>query len=210
VLAGGEVWTWGGNEWGQLGYTLQQKASKEEPFQSTPCQVFGLLKKENVIGCAASRTHTAVFTSDSLFTFGKNDGQLGILDSSDARALASQSAPRKVAANFLNRVKISEVVALDKATAILLENHEVWILAGYGYSKLSLSMEVVGLPAGATNITRYDTRPNFVRKITGGGDTLCALSRTGDVYTIDVAATLLLELMGISLSVQNLGASGRE
>lgn len=191
ILSDGEVWTWGGNQWGQLGYTLQQKTPKVEPIQTTPRQVFGLLKKERVVGCAASRIHTVVFTSDSLFSFGKNEGQLGILDSSDARTLTSQSTPRKVAANFLTGLAIQDVSALEKATAILLENHEVWIFAGYGYSKLSFSMErFAGLPARAVMTTHYDNQLNVIHKITGSGDILCALSRMGDVFTIDVNTTL--------------------
>lgn len=190
VLDGGEVWTWGGNKWGQLGYTLQQKTTKKEPIQTTPRQVFNGLKREVVVGCAASRTHTAVFTSTSVFTFGKNEGQLGILDSSDARTVASQPTPRKVTAGFLTGTTISQVAAIDKATAVLLENHEVWILAGYGYSRVSFSMDrVTGLP-GMKNITRYDNKPNFIKKITAGGDTLCALSRMGDAFTLDVEACL--------------------
>lgn len=190
VLEGGEVWTWGGNKWGQLGYAVQQKTTKEEPIQTTPRQVSGGLKREIVVGCAASRIHTVVFTSTSLFTFGKNEGQLGILDSSDARTLASQPTPRKVAAGFLTGIVISQVAAIDKATAVLLANHEVWILIGYGYSKLSFPMDRMQGLLGMKNVTRYDNKPNFIRKITGGGDTLCALSRTGDAFTLDVEACL--------------------
>jgi len=191
VLVGGDVYTWGRNQCGQLGYALPQKSPMDEPIQSTPRQVFGLVKRELVIGCAASRVHTALFTEDSLFTFGKNDGQLGILDSSDAQTLEIQSTPRKVSAIFLNGGKIMDVVAVDKATVILLKRREVWILAGYGYSRLTFPMErFVGLPAGAKNITRYGTGSNSIMKITGGGDTICALSQMGDVFTLDVDAAL--------------------
>lgn len=191
VLEGGDVYSWGRNQCGQLGYAQPQKSPKEEPLQPTPRQVFGLIKREIVIGCAASRVHTAVFTEDSLFTFGKNDGQLGILDSSDAQTVEVQSTPRKVSAMFLNGTKIKDVVAIDKATVILLENSEVWILAGYGYSRLTFPMErFFGLPAGVMNVTRYDTGSNSIMKITGGGDTICTLSQMGDVFALDVDATL--------------------
>lgn len=188
VLAGGEVWTWGGNKWGQLGYTVQQKTTKEEPIQTMPRQVFGGLKREIVIGCAASRIHTVVFTSTSLFTFGKNEGQLGILDSSDSRSLASQPSPRKVTAGFLTGAMILQVAAIDKATAVLI-NHEVWILVGYGCSKLSFPIDrTVGL--SRKNVIRYDNKPNFIKKITGGGEILCALNKMGDAFTIDVDTCL--------------------
>ncbi|TGZ84444.1 hypothetical protein EX30DRAFT_313029, partial [Ascodesmis nigricans] len=191
VLEDGEVWTWGSNRWGQLGYGVPQRTPQEEPIQMTPKQVQGLLKREVVIGCAASRTHTAVFTKDSLFTFGKNDGQLGILDSQEARNLASQSSPRKVSANFLTGVVIKNIVAIDTATCVLLEGGEVWIFAGHAYSRLLFPVKsFVGLPDGAKNITRYDHGSNVIHHITGGGDTICALSTSGDVFAVDVPSTL--------------------
>lgn len=188
VVEGGEVWTWGGNKWGQLGYTVQQKTTKEEPIQTVPRQVFGELKREIIIGCAASTIHTIVFTSTALFAFGKNEGQLGIFDSSDARSLVSQPAPRRISASFLAGVVISQVAAIDKATAVLA-NHEVWILVGYGCSKLLFPIDrMVGLPGRSA--IRFGNKPNFIWKITGGGDTLCALSRMGNAFTLDVEACL--------------------
>ncbi|RPB00607.1 hypothetical protein L873DRAFT_1680174 [Choiromyces venosus 120613-1] len=186
----GDVWTWGSNTWGQLGYAIQQKTPQDEPIQTTPRQVFGLLKRERVIGCAASRIHTAIVTDNSLFTFGKNDGQLGILDSSDARTLASQTTPRRVAATFLTvSSKICDVAAIDKATAVLLNNEEVWVLANFGYYKLKLPFQ-----------GGFDWAPIFrfsghgagysLRKIIGGGDTLCVLSVSGDVFTLDAESFL--------------------
>lgn len=175
----GDVWTWGSNIWGQLGYTIQLKMPQGEPIQTTPRQVFGPLKRERVVGCAASRIHTALVTDNSLFTFGKNDGQLGILDSSDARTLASQTTPRKVAATFLTASsEIRDVAAIDKATAVLLNNEEVWILANFGYYKLKLPFQR-GLDWG------LGSRGYSLSKITGGGDTLCVLGLSGDVFTLD-------------------------
>lgn len=192
VLEDGEVWTWGGNRWGQLGYSLERRNAKDEPVQSTPRQVFGLIKKERIIGCATSRIHSAVFTKDALYTWGKNDGQLGILDHSDSQTLVIQSVPRKVSANFLNGATISQVTAIDKATVILLNGQGVWILAGHGYSKLSFPIEsFTGLTSGTMNIvTGHDSVLHSMRKITGGGNLICALSEAGDVVTVDVDSTL--------------------
>lgn len=181
VLHGGEVWTWGNNQFGQLGYPLPQKTSKEESIQATPRQILSPIKCHPIIGCAASKIHTAVFTKDTLYTFGRNDGQLGILGPSNAAVLEVQCTPRKVSAKFLSGAKIRDVVAIDKATAVLLECHEVWVLANHVYSRISFPTErVVGMPAGANAITR----------ITGGGDTLCALSELGSVFAVDVDLTL--------------------
>jgi len=181
----GDVWTWGSNAWGQLGYAIQPRVPQDEPIQTTPRQVSGPLKRERVVGCAASRVHTALVTHNSLFTFGKNDGQLGILDSSDARTLASQTTPRKVAATFLTvSSEIRDVAVIDKATAVLLSNEEVWILANFGYYKLKLPFQR-GLDWSPAPHFSKPSRGYYLSKITGGGDTLCVLSLSGDVFTLD-------------------------
>lgn len=191
VMEDGEVYTWGSNKYGQLGYGVQTRTQQDEPVQTTPRLVQGLLKREGIIGCAASRTHTVAYTSDSVYTWGKNDGQLGILASSEDQNLATQSSPRKVSANCLTDATIIQVVAIDTATAVLLQGGEVWIFAGHGYSKLLFPIErFVGLPDGAKNITRYDHGLNTIQRITSGGDTICAMSSGGDVFAIDVVSTL--------------------
>ncbi|KAI9691060.1 MAG: hypothetical protein M1822_008680 [Bathelium mastoideum] len=182
----GEIFSWGSNGFGQLGYILPQSPTRDdEPVLTLPRQIFGPLKKEVVLGIAASRIHSVAFTSSSLYTFGKNEGQLGIVDS-DARSLTSQAIPRKVAASLFSSSIVS-ACAIDRATVCLLENHDVWIFANYGYTKLSLAL------GAFTNYflrdtfltTRYDTMPN-ITKITSGGDTICALSSAGEIYTVSI------------------------
>lgn len=91
----GEIFAWGTNTWGQLGYTLPRPAMKdEEPINSTPRQIFGPLKREIIIGVAASAIHSVAYTTASLYTWGKNEGQLGLMDS-DSRSLEMQPVPRK-------------------------------------------------------------------------------------------------------------------
>ncbi|KAK5248958.1 hypothetical protein LTR16_006342, partial [Cryomyces antarcticus] len=149
--------------------------------------VFGPLKREVVVGVAASRIHSVAHTTTSLFTFGKNEGQLGIMDS-DARSLEVQAVPRKVAASLFSST-ITSVSAIDRATVCLLENHEVWVFANYGYTKVSFPLD------GFTNYflknsfltTKYDTTPNRICKITAGGDTICAMSSTGEIFTVTVS-----------------------
>jgi alpha-tubulin suppressor-like RCC1 family protein len=184
----GEIFSWGNNGYGQLGYSLPKTSrNDEDPISTTPQQIFGPLKREVVSGVAASRVHSVAFTGASLFTFGKNEGQLGIVDS-DARSLEMQITPRKVAASLFT-ASIASVSAIDKATVCLLENHDVWIFANYGYAKVTFPLE------GFSNhflkqsflVTSYDTAPNRIVKVTSGGDTVCALSSRGEVFTLSVA-----------------------
>ena len=187
ISSEGETFTWGSNADGQLGYALNASGAKdEEPVQLLPRQVFGPLKRESVIGAAASRIHSVVHTANSLYTFGKNEGQLGLVDS-DARSLAVQNSPRKVAASLFSS-SISAVSAIDKATMCLLENHDVWVFSNYGYTKMSFPLE------GFSNYflksiwgPRNQSTENHICKITSGGDTICAMSSMGDVFTVQVS-----------------------
>jgi alpha-tubulin suppressor-like RCC1 family protein len=187
ITADGEIYSWGNNAFGQLGYALPKPALKDEdPISTIPRQIFGPLKRELVAGIAASRIHSVVHTATSLFTFGKNEGQLGIVDS-DARSLDMQVIPRKIAASLFSS-PIMSVSAIDGASICLLENREVWVFANYGYAKLSFDLD--GFTSNFLKeswlTTRYEP-PNKIRKITSGGDTICALSTSGQVFTVAVS-----------------------
>ncbi|KAF2116273.1 hypothetical protein BDV96DRAFT_491648 [Lophiotrema nucula] len=183
----GEIFSWGNNKYGQLGYSLPKPSIKDDdPISTIPRQIFGLLKREIITGVAASRIHSVVHTASSLYTFGKNEGQLGIVDS-DARSLDMQIIPRRTAASLFSS-PLDSVSAIDAATICLLENREVWVFANYGYARLNFPLE------GFTNYflkeswlaTKYDATPNQISKVTSGGDTICALSSSGEVFTVSV------------------------
>lgn len=183
----GEIFSWGSNGCGQLGYALPKAPGKDEAVQTLPRQIFGPLKKEIVIGIAASRLHSVAHTSSSLYTFGKNEGQLGIVDS-DARSLEIQETPRKVAASLFS-VPIAAVSAIDRATICLLENHEVWVFTNYGYAKVQFPLESFSnyFIQSSLSATNYDRSPNVICNIVSGGDTICALSSHGEIYTVAVS-----------------------
>lgn len=184
----GEIFSWGNNGYGQLGYSLPKvTSSDEDPISTIPRQIYGILKREAVVGVAASRGHSVAYTSTSLYTFGKNEGQLGIMDS-DARSLEMQVTPRKVAASLFAS-PVASVCATDKATVCLLESHEVFVFANYGYAKVQFPLE------GFSNyflkqsflLTSYDNAPNRIVKLTSGGDTICAMSSHGEIYTLSIS-----------------------
>lgn len=186
ITSEGETFTWGSNALGQLGYAPNSSGvADEKPVQLLPRQVFGPLKREVILGASASQIHSVVHTASSLYTFGKNEGQLGLVDS-DARSLAVQNSPRKVAASLFSSL-ITSVSAIDKATICLLDNHDVWVFSNYGYTKLSFPLE------GFSNYflksvwgARNSNVKNEICKITSGGDTICAMSSMGDIFTVYV------------------------
>lgn len=182
----GEIFSWGSNRFGQLGYNLPKANNRDDvPIQTTPRQIFNPFKKEVIYGAAASTIHSVVYSSSGLYTFGKNEGQLGLVDS-DARSLEAQTTPRRVGASLFS-AGIQMVTATDYATAVLLQNHEVWVFSQYGYSKVVFPLEISSrFIRDSFMATRYDTSVNRIMKITSGGDAICALSSSGDVFTVQV------------------------
>ena len=183
----GGIFSWGSNKYGQLGYNLPRSNNKNDvPMQLAPRQIFNPFKKEVMQGVAASSIHSVVFTSSGLYTFGKNEGQLGLVDS-DARSLDVQVTPRRVGGSLFGS-PIRMVSAIDRATAVLLQNHEVWVFCQYGYSRLAFPLDAS--PTFIRNshtTTRYDTAAaNGIVKLKSGGNTICALSGVGEVFTVQV------------------------
>ena len=184
----GEVFTWGSNRWGQLGYNLPQ-VSSGEARQLTPRQLFGPIKKENIIGAAASALHSVIFTSTAVYTFGKNEGQLGLMDA-DARFLQVQIVPRRVGVSILQST-ILQASAIDRATIILLETHEVMVLTHYGWTRLaiphaSFSHELRSTGTGVYPPLEDHENRSFISKIASGGNTICAITSLGNVFAVDV------------------------
>ena len=187
VTSDGDLFAWGSNVHGQLGYSLPLPLIKdEEPFCSTPRQLFGSLKRETLIGVAASAVHSVAHTSTSLFTWGKNEGQLGLMDS-DSRSLDIQATPRRVAASLF-KAPILSVSAINGATICLLANYTVCVFTNYGYNivKFPLHEGFSNYHLHKSRFTTYDGSSNHISSITAGGDTIAAISSRGDLFTVNV------------------------
>ncbi|KAG5978142.1 hypothetical protein E4U55_006352 [Claviceps digitariae] len=188
IAENGELWTWGLNSDSQLGYALPPSMRMdEEPMSLTPRQVFGSLKKELVQGIAASAVHSVAHTGSSLYCWGRNLGQLALMDA-DSRSLEVQVTPRKVAASLLS-APIEMVSAIDKATTCLLSNFTVWVFTNYGYNLVKFPYPDVfsnqNLTASAY-AHRYDTGRRHIRYIASGGETIAAITPCGDLFTMQL------------------------
>ncbi|KAK5956749.1 hypothetical protein OHC33_002237 [Knufia fluminis] len=185
ICSSGEVFTWGSNRYGQLGYELPEVPAHEMPMQVTPRQIYGLIKKEQVIGAAASSLHSVIYTSSGIYTFGKNEGQLGLMDA-DARSLETQILPRRVGVSIL-QYAVESVGAIDRATTVLLENHDVIVFTHYGWTKVLFPLDTFGSSiASDAFFARHKRQTKHICSITSGGNTICALTSYGEVFTIDV------------------------
>jgi hypothetical protein len=179
----GALWTWGNNAQSQLGYALPEPAKKDEdPISTVPRQVFGPLKKETIIGIAASSIHSVAHTGTSLYCWGKNIGQLALMDA-DSRSLEFQHTPRRVAASLFSS-PIVMVTAIDKATTILLQNHTVCVFTAYGYHIVKFPLATLDLGDNIKLSTRYDPARSQIHHITSGGETIAALTKRGDLFTM--------------------------
>ncbi|KAI6083226.1 hypothetical protein F4821DRAFT_245205 [Hypoxylon rubiginosum] len=193
VTSTGELWTWGLNTYSQLGFVLPAPAKPdEEPMSTTPRQVFGPLKKEFILGAAASTIHSVAHTGSSLFCWGKNVGQLALMDA-DSRSLEVQSIPRKVAATLLSsHSSIVMVSAIERATSCLFEDHTVCVFTSYGYNMIKFpsydpfTNSPLQRSVQLSMSSRYDSSRREIRHITSGGDTIAAVMGNGDLFTMAI------------------------
>ncbi|KAK0709816.1 hypothetical protein B0T26DRAFT_652768 [Lasiosphaeria miniovina] len=181
----GALWTWGSNANFQLGYAPPVPPKKDEdPISTVPRQVFGPLKKEIILGIAASSIHSVAHTGSSLYCWGKNVGQLALMDA-DSRSLEFQQTPRKVAASLFSS-PIVMVTAIDKATTILLQNHTVCVFTGYGYHIVKFPFAGIDMVGSLRVSTRYEPGRNQIQHVTSGGETIAALTGRGDLFTMNL------------------------
>uniref|UniRef100_A0A8C9V9U3 Inhibitor of Bruton tyrosine kinase n=1 Tax=Scleropages formosus TaxID=113540 RepID=A0A8C9V9U3_SCLFO len=167
----GYVYTFGLNTFHQLGLTLPATSS-HVPKQA--------LKGRIVIGVAAGRFHTVLWTRDALYTMGLNGGQLGyLLDPNGEKCV---TAPRQVSALHHKDVTIAMAAASNGATVCVTEKGDVYLLTDYQCKKLAsrqLNIKKI-LVSGGSLDHRVD--PQVLNE--GGGDkvSILALDEAGRVF----------------------------
>lgn len=187
VLTDGSLIAWGSNMHCQLGFFVSSSNQEGKDNISThPQAIAGAFKKEFILGAAASTYHSVAYTSTSIYAWGKNDGQLGLMDF-ESQSVEYQPKPRKVASSVIHEVPIVSVSAIDNATIILLSTQTVIVLINYR----SL---VVKFPL-FEGFSRYNLkngyfkscncpRQNLISSITAGGNTIGAVSTRGDLFIL--------------------------
>ncbi|XP_071254097.1 inhibitor of Bruton tyrosine kinase-like isoform X1 [Salvelinus alpinus] len=171
----GYVYTFGLNTFHQLGLAPPPASSH------LPKQVFSkTLKGRTVIGVAAGRFHTVLWTREAVYTVGLNGGQLGYLvDPNGERCVTT---PRQVSALYHKDVTIAMAVASNGATLVVTEKGDVYLLANYQCKKLAsrqLNIRKV-LVSGGSLDHRVD--PQVLNE--GGGEkvAILALDEAGRVF----------------------------
>ncbi|KAI1241116.1 Inhibitor of Bruton tyrosine kinase, partial [Lamprotornis superbus] len=126
----GYVYTFGLNTFHQLGIHPPPSNC------SVPRQVQAKnLKGRMVIGVAAGRFHTVLWTKEAVYTMGLNGGQLGyLLDPNGEKCV---TVPRQVSALHHKDMSVSLVSASDGATVCVSERGDIYLLADYQCKKIA-------------------------------------------------------------------------
>jgi len=97
IAENGDLYTWGENEYGQLGHDKSADGQWGSPYTSTPTKVPGL---SGVVAVSLGFSHGAALTaSGEVYTWGRNDsGKLGYGEASSSVGSSNQagSEPKKV------------------------------------------------------------------------------------------------------------------
>ncbi|KAF1980847.1 hypothetical protein K402DRAFT_425881 [Aulographum hederae CBS 113979] len=185
VDSDGNVFSWGNNSFGQLGYKTESAfpsdLDHQAPRQLVPRQIHGTFKRVPIRGVAASRIHSVAHTRNVLYTWGSNEGQIGVT-TSGARGTRLQTAPKDVE---VFDVGIEAVSAIDSATVVLLGDHTVKVFTSYGYKIVRFSVSHPLEPQMQNHRRNWLSR-DAICSISSGGSTVAALSTTGDIYTFSV------------------------
>ncbi|KAI8800748.1 hypothetical protein BJ742DRAFT_840217 [Cladochytrium replicatum] len=169
ITQSGDVYTWGSNRHGQLGYQTDMDGEERSP-QLLPKEVGGTLKKIRILGATASKYHTAVHTEKAVYTWGRSVGQLGCTVPKDE----VQLYPKKV--TQLAQHTIVQIASSNHATAVLVAPlKDVYLLT----NSLILKVSVPILPRA---VPKSDVR------VIGSDSAQILLLRNGDVFFLNFAS----------------------
>lgn len=172
VTKTGDLYAWGSNMYGQLGYDLETGAT----FSEVPRKVVKLVK-ETVLGVAVSTNHSVCFTATALYTWGRNDGALGYEINPQEGNMVRQ--PRKVTSLV---AAVSQVTATRHATVCLLVTDDVLVFTNYGYFKLALQLDRF---ASQYQVFRPKQAyaPSKTVKVASGNTIVAVMTNMGDVFS---------------------------
>ncbi|KAG8444841.1 hypothetical protein GDO86_009844 [Hymenochirus boettgeri] len=164
----GHVYTFGLNTFHQLGIIPPISNS------NVPRQVQAkTMKGKIVLGVAAGKFHTVMWTKDAVYTMGLNGGQLGYL--LDPNGEKYVSCPRQVSALHHKDINISLVSASDGATVCVSERGDIYLLSEYQCKKLASN-------SCSGGVLDYKADPERLKENGGQSACIIALDQAGRVF----------------------------
>ncbi|XP_059557092.1 inhibitor of Bruton tyrosine kinase isoform X5 [Myotis daubentonii] len=161
----GQVYTCGHGPGGRLGHGDEQTCLMQAKY----------LKGRTIIGVAAGRFHTVLWTKEAVYTMGLNGGQLGyLLDPNGEKCV---TAPRQVSALHHKDITLSLVAASDGATVCVTTRGDIYLLTDYQCKKMAskqLNLKKVLVSGGRLE---YKVDPEHLKE--NEGEKICILAMDG-------------------------------
>lgn len=199
LTSSNEVYSWGLNEYCQLGFLSSEVAFSKKgtrDFEGIPSPVVnGDLRKVNrpIIGLAASKIHSIVYTSDSIFTWGLNIGQMGFPPDNSHQQSCNLNGvvykgkivnqPRAIA--FKERIKL--VTTCETATCVVTEANDLFVFI------LNHRFKLPKLPLRSGNDafdiykpSRLTSAPVVQKVVMRAPENVIILLESGDVLTFSI------------------------
>ncbi|XP_045429289.1 inhibitor of Bruton tyrosine kinase isoform X9 [Pipistrellus kuhlii] len=133
------------------------------------------LKGRTIIGVAAGRFHTVLWTKEAVYTMGLNGGQLGYL--LDPNGEKYVTAPRQVSALHHKDITLSLVAASDGATVCVTTRGDIYLLTDYQCKKIAskqLNLKKVLVSGGRLE---YKVDPEHLKE--NASEKICILAMDG-------------------------------
>ncbi|KAL3883749.1 hypothetical protein ACJMK2_029983 [Sinanodonta woodiana] len=173
LMEGNIVYSCGLNDCHQLG----QFPAPDKSL--VPKQVYAkVFKGKSILGVCTGRFHTVIYTSDAVFTFGINAGQLG---HPKIKADWKISQPRQVSALNLKDVLIVSVCCSNAATVCLIGQGDIFVLHEYQCRKIASKWyEIKNIQVSGGHLDHTDSE--ILREKEGSELVIGLLNTSGKVF----------------------------
>lgn len=188
-----EVYGWGLNSCGQLGYISASCKDYKNVFDQKPISILGDLKynSNKLKGIATSNIHSVVFTNSELFFWGLNIGQMGVPSDSQSTEFTHDGVthsgeilknPRSV--SLRDEIKLMDTC--DVCTVLVTVKNEIHVYTQFQHIKLPK------IPPKGSSVDQFSvfkparlTKPIEITKIVLKSHKFCAiLLSAGDVFIL--------------------------
>jgi alpha-tubulin suppressor-like RCC1 family protein len=140
LTSDGHVYSWGLNNYYQLGYQTEVIKDKPDTFSDVPKRVVNGLKRVKIKGVSCSKIHSCAYSGTSLILWGLNVGQMDIIRTGEiighGKLKGIVQHPRKI--EFPHAIK--QVIATEEATIVLLDTDECHILTSGNHLRFQIPL----------------------------------------------------------------------
>lgn len=187
LTSDGEVYSWGLNNYFELGYSTDIIKEKTDTFSNEPRRVVQSLKKLRIKGIACSKIHSAAYTDHSLVLWGLNVGQMDFVSTGETvkygKLKGVVQVPRKL--EFSNDIR--QVITTEDSTIVLLENSECHILTNGNHLRFQIPLfKKLNNEFEFFRPTRFSRKRNIIKLVSKNSTKIGILYDDGSVSNFGV------------------------